>query len=62
MGMKIAEFFVALGVDVENKDSKKLNDVVKGMANLDVKSIAAAAGLGVAWQESRRYGGKAVWR
>lgn len=49
MGMKIAEFFVALGVDVENKDSKKLNDVVKGMANLDVKSIAAAAGLGVAF-------------
>ena len=47
--MKIGEFFVALGVDVENKDNKKLNDVIKGMANLDVKSIAAAAGLGTAF-------------
>ena len=47
--MRIGEFFVALGVDVENKDSKKLNDVIKGMANLDVKSIAAAAGLGTAF-------------
>ena len=58
--MRVGEFFVALGVDVEDKDSKKLNDVIKGMANLDLKSIAAAAGLGTAFLALKKITEQAV--
>lgn len=45
MGMKIGEFFVGLGVDLDNKDNAKLNDFIRAMGNLDLKSISAIAGL-----------------
>ncbi|MBW1812131.1 MAG: hypothetical protein JRJ39_00285 [Deltaproteobacteria bacterium] len=58
--MRIGEFFVALGVDVENKDSKKLNDVIKGMANLNVNAVASALGLGVAFLALKKITEQAV--
>ena len=45
MGLKIGEFFVALGIDTKKQDSATLNDFLKGLLNLDLRAVAATGGL-----------------
>lgn len=43
--MKIGEFFVGLGLDMDNRDQLKLNDFLKGLGGVELKAIGAVGGL-----------------